>query len=196
LYGPACTLLRSIVESLVLAKFCAKAEDPTVLNKWRAGEYVHLVNEVLNRISRPSFADTRSVWADLNRFSHATIYAQQVSGRFADVSKEIRATLGITSVLLYWNYHLLARHFLTRSAIYYTGTYGDSSAFKDARRHARALALQTRRSFAKDGARLVREYCAKWEIRQRKTSQPNSASLTDAATSLPRARLSAAKRER
>ena len=165
LYGPACTLLRSIVESLVLAKFCAKADDPTVLNKWRVGKYVRLVEDVLDRVSRPSFPETREIWKDLNRLVHATIYAQQVSMSYADVSKEIRATLGIIRVLLHWNYHLLTRHFLTASTIYYTRRYGDAAAFAEARGAARTIASKTRREFAETGARLVREYYANWEIR-------------------------------
>jgi hypothetical protein len=164
LYGPACTLLRSIVESLVLAKFCAKARDPSVLNKWRTGKYVRLV-EVLDRISRPSFAETREIWKGLNGLVHATIYAQQVSMSYADVSKEIRATLGIIHVLLHWNYHLLTRHFLTASTIYYTRTYGDAVALANARATARTIASKTRREFSENGVRLVREYCANWQIR-------------------------------
>lgn len=165
LYGPTCTLLRSIVESLVLAKFCAKADNPSVLNKWRAGKYVRLVEDVLDHVSRPSFAETREIWRELNRLVHATIYAQQISMSYADVSKEIRGTLGIIRVLLHWNYHLLTRHFLTASTVYYTRTYGDSAALAEARRNVRTIASKTRGQFAENGARLVREYCANWEIR-------------------------------
>jgi hypothetical protein len=164
-YGPACTLLRPIVESLVLAKYCALADDTKVFEKWREGKYVHLVYDVLNRVDRPALGYIRTHWKALHELVRATIYAQQIFYRYSEIEKEIRAVLGIIRVLLYWNYHLLTRHLLTPSKIYYTRTYGDHNAFEKARQRARTFARRARTQFVEDGSKLVREYCARWHLK-------------------------------
>ncbi len=160
-YGSACTLLRPIFEALVIAKYCSTASRANVFNKWRAGKYVHLVNEVLDQVRQP-LVEIRLLWKGLHTLVHATKYAQQVEHEYVKVKKEVLATLGIVQVLLYWNHHLLTRHFLTRSSIYYTRSYGDRTRFESARAHERLLAKRARREIAGEGSRLLREYCAKW----------------------------------
>ena len=160
-YGPACTLLRPIFEALVIAKYCSIALETRVFDRWRAGKYVHLLNDVLNQVSQP-LPEMRTLWNGLHSLVHATKHAQQVEHEYSKTKKEVRATLGIIEVLLYWNHHLLTRHFLTQACIYYTRNYGDRVAFESARAHERAIAKRVRKGFAAEGATLVREYCSKW----------------------------------
>ena len=54
LYGPARTLLRSIFEALVIAKFCAVENSTMLLEKWESGAYVNLNNDVFNKIKNRS----------------------------------------------------------------------------------------------------------------------------------------------
>lgn len=160
-YGPACTLLRPIFEALAIAKYCSITSESNVFKRWRAGKYVHLLKHVLDHITHP-LTEMRTLWNGLNSLVHATKHAQQVEHQYAKTKKEVRATLGIIQVLLYWNHHLLTRHFLTRASIYYTRSYGDRLAFDNARARERALAKRMRKYIAGEGTRLVHEYCSKW----------------------------------
>lgn len=172
LYGPAGTLLRPILEALTCAKYCALAEDSTVFDSWRGGTHVSLRNHVLNRISHPSTEEIGILWDGLNKMAHATIYAQQVTANFDQTKKEVHGVLAIVRILLAFNYHLLTRHFLTPTAIYYTNSFGDRPRFELAREKARALAADFRQSFGKDGKRFLRECCASWRLKPSKGGKP------------------------
>jgi hypothetical protein len=174
LYGPACTLLRPVLEALAIAKYCALSNDTTVFETWRSGEYVSLTNQVLNRIGRPGIGEVRRLWKGLNNMAHASIYSQQISSDFGSIKKELHNTLVIIRMLLVFNYHLLTRHFLTPTTLYYTGSYGDKAKLDSARQRAREMARQIRKSFAKDGRQFLRECCASWQLKPvKKPGQPS-----------------------
>jgi hypothetical protein len=104
--------------------------------------------------------------------THASIYAQQLTLEFDHMRREVHGILAITRLLLTFNYHLLTRHFLTPTAIYYTSSYGDKSAFQTARQNAKALASTFRQSFGRDGKQFLRECCARWRLKPVKHGQP------------------------
>jgi hypothetical protein len=178
LYGPAATLLRPILESLTCAKYCALAEDPSVLETWRRGDDVSLTNHVLNRIDHPSVGELRFLWAELNKMTHASIYAQQLTADFDEIKKEVHSVLSVARLLLAFNYHVLSRYFLTAKAIYYTRTFSDKAAFDVARQNARSVALTFRQSFAKDGKRFLKECCASWRLKPTKGGHRGDLSST------------------
>ena len=170
LYGPACTLLRPILESLAIAKYCALAKDTTIFDAWRRGEHVSLTNQVLNRIDRPSVDELKTLWNGLNKMAHASIYSQQISSDFGSIKKELHSTLAIIRMLLVFKYHLLTRHFLTPTALYYTASYGDKPKLDGARQRAREMAAKFRKSFGKAGRQFLRECCARWQLKPVKKS--------------------------
>lgn len=165
LYGPAGTLLRPVLEGLVCAKYCTLAEDEAVFNTWRAGNHVSLTHQVLKKIEYPTTDEMKVLWDGLNKMAHASIYAQQLASEFEDIKKEVHGILAIVHMLTVFNYHVLIRHFLTPTAIYYTASYGDKSALASARRTVRALATEARKLFGKDGKQFLRESCARWRLK-------------------------------
>jgi hypothetical protein len=171
LYGPAATLLRPILEALTCAKYCAVAEDSSVFDTWRAGVHVSLRNHVLNRIDHPTTNEIGILWDGLNKMAHATIYAQQLTADFDHIEKEVHGVLAIIWILLAFNYHLLTRHFLTPTAIYYTIRFVDKSRFRLARERAKGMASTFRKSFGEDGRRFLRECCASWRLKPSKRAQ-------------------------
>jgi hypothetical protein len=190
LYGPAATLLRPVLESLTCAKYCALAEDPSVLDAWRRGDHVRLTNHVLNRIDHPRIEELRLLWGELNRMAHASIYAQQLTSDFDEIKKEVHSILGVACLLITFNYHLLTRYFLTAKAIYYTHSFGDKATFESARRNVRLLASSFRQSFSKDGRQFLKECCARWRLK------PTKPGRTGGPTAASSGRLRAAEAER
>jgi hypothetical protein len=185
LYGPAATLLRPILEGLVCAKYCALAEDSVVLDTWRAGLSVSLRNHVLNRIDHPRTDEIGILWDGLNKLTHATKYAQQLTAEFECIKKEIHGILAIVGILLAFNYHLLTRHFLTPTAIYYVNSFDDKPRFQRARKQARSLAAVLRQSFGRDGKRFLRECCASWRLKASKHGQRRDPTATSSGRARP-----------
>jgi hypothetical protein len=166
MYGPAGNLLRPIFESVYIGKYCALSEDDRVFKAWIAGEYVHLPNEIFNRIKSSKLEETRAFWKMLNKLAHATVYAQQISTTYDEIKIEINICLSLIQVLSILNYHLLTRHYLTPKVIRYTKIYGNDVAFDAARIRARLIAGALRSSFTKDARRVIREYVSAWELKQ------------------------------
>ena len=183
LYGPAGTLLRSILEGLLFAKYCALTDNDKVLNTWRAGDHVSLTHQVLKKIEYPNTDAIKELWNGLNKMAHASIYAQQIEAEFEGIKKEVHGILAIVHVLLAFNYHVLTRHFLTPTAIYYTASYGDKAALVSARGAARVLATESRKRLGRDGKQFLRECCARWRL---KRTNPAS-NLTTASSGRSRA---------
>jgi hypothetical protein len=165
MYGPAGTLLRPIFESLYIAKYCALSKNDRVFTRWIKGEYVHLTNEVFNRVKNSSFHETRNFWKVLNGLSHATVYAQQISASYEEIKTEIGVCFSLIQILSVLNHHLLARHYLTSQFIRYTRIHGDHTAFETARARARDKVASIRSSLTKDAKQVVREYVSAWEIK-------------------------------
>lgn len=165
LYGPAGTFLRPIFESLYIAKYCSISKNGLTFNRWNGGEYVHLTNEVFNRIKSSAPPESRLLWKALNQLSHATVYAQQVSATYEEIKNEIGICLSLVQILAVLNDHLLSRHYLTPQVIRYTRVYADQPAFDTARNRARQQVAAIRSSLTKDAKRVVREYVSPWETK-------------------------------
>lgn len=165
LYGPAGTLLRPIFESLYIAKYCSLSKSELTFEKWRDGEYVHLTNEVFNRIKSSDLSETRILWKALNQLSHATVYAQQISASYGEIKVEIGICLSLVQVLAVLNQHLLTQHYLTPQVIRYTKIYGNPTAFEASRLRARKQTEVIRSGFTAEAKRVVREYISAWVIK-------------------------------
>jgi hypothetical protein len=165
LYGPAETLLRPIFESLYIAKYCALSKNELTFAKWRDGEYVHLTNDVFNRIKSSDLSEARILWKALNQLSHATVYAQQISASYEEIKTEIGVCLSIVQVLAVLNQHLLTQHYLTPQVIRYTKIHGNPAVFETARHRARKQAEVIRSGFTAEAKRVVHEYVSTWVIK-------------------------------
>lgn len=165
LYGPAGTLLRPIFESLYIAKYCSLAKSDLTFEKWREGEYVHLTNEVFNRIKNSDFSETRMLWKALNQLSHATVYAQQISASYEEIKVEIGVCLSLVQILAVLNHHLLTQHYLTPQVIRYTKIYGNATVFDSARLSGRNLCRVINSGLTPSAKRVVREYVSPWLIK-------------------------------
>jgi hypothetical protein len=88
-----------------------------------------------------------------------------LSANFEDIKKEVHGTVAVLRILLAFNYHLLTRHFVTQTAVYYTSSYGPKEDLRRARTDARVKAATFRSSFGRDGKRFVRECCAAWKLK-------------------------------
>ncbi len=165
MYGAAGTLLRPIFESLHIAKYCVLSKNDRAFNRWIAGDYVHLTNDVFNHVKNSTLPETRTFWKALNQLSHATVYAQQIFASYEEIKTEIGSCLSLIQVLSVLNHHLLTRHYLTSQVIRYTRIYGDHASFQSARDRASKNVATIRSSLTKDAKRLVREYVSAWEIR-------------------------------
>lgn len=163
LYGPARTLLRSIYESLVIAKFCSIDSTGKVLEKWEAGEYINLNKDVFGKLDKPPTDELRLFWKGLHELAHATTAAQQITLDFDHINGEILHNFSLMQVLLSCSYHLISRHWLSSSIIYYTNVYADKDKFAQARQVARDISKLNRSQFTGPSKTLLRQFCAKWE---------------------------------
>lgn len=107
LFGPARAILRSIFESLMIAKFSDISENPTVMMKWHNTETIYFTNSVLKKIITPDPQPFVLMWNRLCDLSHATRYAGQFSMLVEDHPGEQMFTLAVLNALLECNYHLL-----------------------------------------------------------------------------------------
>lgn len=164
LYGPARTLLRSIFEALVIAKYCTVENSTILLEKWESGAYINLNNDVFNKIKNVTISEMRFFLKSLHELTHATTKAQQVTMEFEEIRKEILSNFSLMQLLLSCTYHLLSRHWLTPSTVYYTQMYANKASFSEARRIARETSKSNRKHFTAAGRRLLREYCATWHV--------------------------------
>lgn len=174
-YGPGNALLRSIFESLVIAKYVSVSPSTSVFDSWIDGEQIHLTNHVFNRIKSPKIPELMILWKSLHKSTHATVFSQQVYLEYSEIKTAIAVTLSIIQLLLCMNQHLLGTHFLTSSTIRYTQMYGDAEEFKQVRHDARELTKELREGFTKFGRQIVREYCASWKLKG-KPGHPRSLS--------------------
>ena len=79
LHGSARANLRQAFEALMLARYCSLTADEKVLEKWAAGKPLSLGREVIRNIVKPNPQPFWTLWEILSNYTHATIYAQQLS---------------------------------------------------------------------------------------------------------------------
>ena len=165
LYGPARTLLRSIFEGQVIAKYSMLDHSSSVYEHWSKAKPIHITNQIFNRIKKPDIGELKYFWQSMHEMAHATIYAQQIEVEYPNTKQGIATTLSLIQILLCMNQHLLGRHFLTNATIRYTRMYSDEEAFEASRETARQLVKAIRAEFTDSGKRVVREYTASWKIK-------------------------------
>ncbi len=164
LYGPARTLMRTIYEGLIIGKYCSIHHDDTVFRKWSDGEYINVNSLIFNKIGSPATTEMRHLWKMLNQFAHASVFAQQIYIEYGSIKGEIESNFVLLDMLLDMNYHLLNRHWLNQTLVYYIKRYQEDQTFGEAREGAKKLIKAARHSFSPASKKLVIEYSRAWKI--------------------------------
>ena len=165
LYGSARTLLRSVFEALMIAKFASVSQSEEFIEKWTSGQIIYFSKAILKKIENPRLDEIGSLWGLLCEFSHATIYAQQVELDFENIEKEISINYSLIMIFLCWSHHLLNRHFVTSSMEYYTSRYRQDSDLKSIKATAKESIGLIKKPLTKSSKKAIREYVAAWELR-------------------------------
>jgi len=167
LYGPARPILRYIFESLMIAKFCSVSRNQDLIQKWHNEEHIGLSNEVINKIKTPDNSGLKKFLRPLNSFTHATRSAQQILFNVDENWNEIYLNTILLKVLLECNYHVLNRHIVNPSAIYYVKEYGENlhdHAVK-LKKELREKFSASRKDMPKEYKEVVRSFTQTWLIK-------------------------------
>jgi hypothetical protein len=165
LYGVARPHLRQAFESLVIAKFCGTAPDADIFDKWIDGLDLYFSNGILKKIQSPSTEQISHAWGLLCKWSHATVFANQLTLDLETTSKETTLNLAFISVLLEFTFHVLNRHLLTTTIKYYAKRYGDDESDAPHRNRLKASLELLRKDLGPGSRRLIRDFRATWTIK-------------------------------
>jgi hypothetical protein len=164
-YGIARPHLRQAFESLMIAKLCATDPASDVFDKWIDGLDLYFTNGILRRIVRPDTGQFSESWRVLCKWSHATVFANQLSLDLEATVEQTAVNLAFIGALLNFQDHLLNRHILTPTMKYYAERYGDKSKLAEAKTALR-ISLSTLKShLGLPAKRLVRDFRATWQLK-------------------------------
>lgn len=165
LFGPARSMLRHAYEALIVAKFCSVSESTRVYEKWKDGDVVYFTNSVLKKIAHPSTEAFAEFWELMSGYSHATIYAQQITLNVGATPKEVPLNLVYIRILLECQYHLLTGHLVTPSMRYYAKRYRRGPDPAPAlRARMKSVLDATRSSLLNRPREIIRNYRAAWHV--------------------------------
>jgi len=169
LYGTARTLLRSIYEWLLIAKYCSSGGSPSVLRLWHGGDDIRVSPMILKKISSPNPEPLKQFWRELCRFAHATTFSGQVDvEKEKDLAAQCSTNLALLQILVRCNYHLLNSHVIPGSVAYKVTRYAPFR--NDGRPDLRAVRREGLRmtkaavSLSGDGRTLLSAYRKQWQV--------------------------------
>lgn len=165
LYGVARPHLRQAFESLMIAKFCATDPESDVFDKWIDGLDLYFTNAILKKLAHPPIDQFSDVWRLLCQWSHATVYANQVTLNTETTVEESGLNFALLAVLLSFTSHLLNTHILTPSIKYYARRYGRSGADRDVKAKLKEALSMLQESLGSDALALVRHFKATWRLK-------------------------------
>lgn len=165
LYGPARSMLRHVYEALLIAKFCAVSHDTTLYERWKEGDVVYLTNGVLKKIRSPDIEAFSDFWGLLSNYSHATVYAQQISLNIKSTPNEVPLNLVYLRILLECQSHLLGRHLITPSMRYYNQRYRRGpDPLPELRVGLQEILSQSRDALLELPRAIIKNYRATWRL--------------------------------
>ncbi len=169
LYGSARPLFRYLFESMMIAKFCSISSSYRLIEKWNVGDHINLTNDVLNKIKNPINENLKHFYKDLHQFVHPTKSAQQISfGLHQDNNlDDLYLNLVFVKILLECNFHLLNRHILNSSVVYYIKTYAHQKKQeegKDVRKKTKKLFSNLRKDMAPDAKKIISDFKKNWDV--------------------------------
>jgi hypothetical protein len=103
----------------MVAKFCSVSDSDRVYDKWKAGDQINFENDVLRKIIKPDPMHFRNLWKITSKYSHGTIYSQQISFDWDYLLPEIEINLSLLEIFLHFHCHLLVSHVMQPSLRYY-----------------------------------------------------------------------------
>lgn len=164
-YGPARAVLRHVFESLLIAKFCSISQDSSIYKKWKEGDVIYLKNGVLKKIRSPDTEAFSEFWGLMSEYSHATIYAQQVSMNVQSDPDQVPLNFVYMCTLLDCLYHLMNRHLITSSMVYYTNRYRKNDGLiSDEKERMKEVLKLSRSTLLKRPKEIIKNYCAEWRL--------------------------------
>jgi hypothetical protein len=163
--GSGLALLRSVYEALMIAKFASLRQSDNLISKWSAGETIYFSNAILKKIVTPELTELRNFWGVLCQVSHSTIYSYQITTKFEEIENEISTNLAILAMLLGCNFHLINKHYVTDSMVYFAKAYHSQEGEFQRRRDAAKISTQAVTQFiSKQGKRVIKEYARAWQL--------------------------------
>lgn len=165
LYGIARPHLRQAFESMMIAKLCATDPDSDLFDKWIDGMDFYFTNGVLRKISRPGINQFSETWRHLCQWSHATVFAAQISLDLESTKNESGINLALIGSFLNFQDHLLNQHILTPTVKYYAKRYGDEQQISEQKNKLKS-ALRTLNLILGPSSRLlVKNFRSKWQLK-------------------------------
>lgn len=165
LYGPARPHLRHSFESMMIAKYCSCDPESDVFDRWIDGMDLYFTNGVLKKIVRPDISQFQESWSLLSDWTHATVYANQLSLDLETTRYQAGVNLAFIGVLIEFLDHLLTSHLLTPSIRYYESRYGNGLGAAQARVRLRQSLAPLRAIRGPGSSRLVKDFRAKWHLK-------------------------------
>jgi hypothetical protein len=173
LYGADRSLMRNIFEWLMISKFSAISDNPSVMKKWHNEETIYFSNSVLKKIKVPSPEEFFTFWSIACEYSHATRSSLQISLDIDDEEnfKDIKINVAVINALLECNYHLLNTHLITSEyeymgKFYYGPRFSKRPKYKvpELRKAAHSIFKSNRKFLGAGSVKLISAYKRKWVL--------------------------------
>jgi hypothetical protein len=149
----------------MIAKLCATDPDSDVFDRWIDGVDLYFTNGVLKKLRHPDITEFSETWRLMSQWSHATVFASQLSLDLETTREEAGLNIAFIGVLLHCMQHLLNSHILTPSVKYYANRYGKRTQSNEAKaRLKNSLSLFVAR-FGPGSRRLVRDFKSTWQLK-------------------------------
>jgi len=173
LVGSARIIMRNVFEFLLIAKYASISNDSTFITKWENGEEISLSRQIFRNITYPKSDEIKRFWNMLCRYTHGTVYSQQIEIDSKDIKNDIKLNLLFIRMLLEMNYHVLNSHFTNDSISYYTNFYitnysGEDSkikVFKLYKDELRTLFKESKSTMEKEPRKVIYDFKLKWELK-------------------------------
>ncbi len=161
--GSTWPIFRVAYEGLLYAKLHTVIEEQSVFSRWLNGDpYLSTRRDVLKKIKAPSLGEVSLFWSMLCQPTHFSIYSGQPSLEQVYVTSGLADAFVVVFILLVMNEHILRRHLLSRSALYYVKRYMDIECLRrdsyELKRHTASI----KGRFSKSGRRLAKEFTTAW----------------------------------
>ena len=172
LFGSARIVLRNIYEFLLIGKYAAISEDNKFIDKWIEGKDVSLKREVFCKIITPKSEEIKKLWKLLCKYTHSTIYAQQIDFDANGYFNEIKFNLIIMKTLLEMNFHLMNSYYINSSLRYYTQESDiypvnefNEIPVKEKKKLLKLLFKKTKSKMEREPRKVIYDYKLKWKIK-------------------------------
>lgn len=165
MYGLARPHMRQAFESMMIAKYCSCDPESDIYDRWIDGVELYFSNGILKKLVSPTPAQFQESWTLLCKWSHATIFANQLSLDLETTRDQTGVNLAFIGVLLDFVDHVLCAHLITPSVRYYEKRYGDGLIAEQARLRTREALHTLREIRGPASRRLAKDFRARWRLK-------------------------------